>query len=92
MSSHKVVAGRSYIFYADRLDYEHRDLNGRVGVVVNFYGCPKANTMGHAYFQVEGERFRLVSTNSLYGFSDRQLVIDALKADAGTDYSLSEVN
>lgn len=78
--NHKVRVGTSYIFYANLL--EHRDLNGRVGTVVEFYGAPKANTVRHAYFQVKGERFRLVSTNSLYKMSERQLVIDALKADA----------
>ena len=79
--SHKVRVGTSYIFYANLLDYKHRDLNGRVGTVVGFYGTPKAYTMGHAYFQVEGERFRLVSTNSLYKMSGRQLVIDAIRQD-----------
>ncbi len=79
--SHKVRVGTSYIFYANLLDYEHRDLNGRVGTVVEFHGAPKANTMGHAYFQVEGERFRLVSTNSLYKMSERRLVIEAIRRD-----------
>lgn len=82
MATHKVKAGTKYIFYANLLDFEHRDLNGRVGVVINLHGCPPANTMGHAYFQVEGENFRLVSCNSLYKMSERQLVIDALIQDA----------
>ena len=80
MATHKVRVGQTYLFYANLLDFEHRDLNGRVGVVINKYGCPPANTMGHAYFQVDDD-FRLVSTNSLYKFAERQLVIDAIKAD-----------
>lgn len=81
MKSRRVTVGREYIFYANPLDFEHRDLNGRVGRVINLHSTPAANTMGHAYFQVDGERFRLVSTNSLYKMSDRQLVIDAIQAD-----------
>ena len=57
MATHKVRAGTKYIFYANLLDFEHRDLNGRVGVVINLHGCPPANTMGHAYFQVDGDEF-----------------------------------
>ena len=88
MATNKVRANSSYIFYANLLDFEHRALNGRFGTVVNVYGCPKANTMGHCYFEVSSDRYPsgierfLVSTNSLYKFSERQLVIDALAADA----------
>ena len=88
--SHKVRVGTSYIFYANLLDYEHRDLNGRVGTVVNLHGAPPANTMGHCYFQVEGERFRLVSTNSLYKMSEKQLVIDAIREKIADEQALTD--
>ena len=85
MATHKVSVGRSYLFYANLLDYEHKAHNGRQGVVINLHGCPPANTMGHCYVQFgeagSGERPLLVSTNSLYSMSDKQLVIDAIKAD-----------
>jgi hypothetical protein len=88
MATHKVRVGTEYIFYANLLDYEHRHLNGRVLRVVNCHGCPPANTMGHAYVEYASDRYpsgverALVSTNSLYTFADKQLVLDALKKDA----------
>ena len=87
----RVRVGSKYIFYANLLDCEHRDLNGLVGTVVNLHGCPPANTMGHCYFQVDGERFRLVSTNSLYKLSERQIVITAMNGDIARE-KLHEVN
>ena len=80
VATHKVRVGTQYIFYANPLDYTHRDLNGLVGTVVNLPGCPPANTMGHCYFQVDGSA-RLVSTNSLYKLSERQIVIMAMNGD-----------
>jgi hypothetical protein len=85
MATHKVRVGTQYLFYANLLDREYREHNGRQGVVINLHGCPPPNTMGHAYVQFgeagSGERPYLVSTNSLYKLADKQLVIDAIKAD-----------
>ncbi len=41
--------------------------NGTLVKVINKYGCPKANTMGHAYIEnaKTQEFYGLVSTNSL---------------------------
>lgn len=85
MTTRKVRVGTRYLFYANRLDYEPKAHNGRQGFVVNLHGCPPANTMGHCYIQFgeagSGERPYLVSTNSLYKFSERHLVAEAIRAD-----------
>jgi len=80
----KVRAGSEYIYYPNLLD----KIDGRTGLVpgdivtvVNLPGCPRANTMGHAHVNHSGKFAGLVSTNSLHKLSDRQLVIDAIKAD-----------
>jgi hypothetical protein len=80
----KVRANSEYIFYPNHLDrFDARtDLKaGDIVRVVNLPGCPKANTMQHAHVQLNGQLAGLVHTNSLYGFADKQLVIDALKRD-----------
>lgn len=87
MTNRKVRAGATYIYYPVFLDRNRpaqyrRLVPGDVVTVVNLPGCPKANTMGHAHVQLGGEFAGLVCTNSLYPFSDRQLVIDAMKRDA----------
>lgn len=84
MANHKVVAGREYIYYPvflDRFDGRTSLVAGDIVRVVNLPGCPKANTMGHAHVELNGHFAGLVCTNSLYSFADRQLVIDAIKAD-----------
>lgn len=85
MENRKVRVGSTYIFYPVLLDRLHPPYNlvpGDIVQVVNLPGCPKANTMGHAHVAVAGKFGGLVCTNSLYPMADRQLVIDALKADA----------
>lgn len=87
----KVTVNRQYIFYANLLDFEHRQHNGRQGRVINLHGCPPANTMGHAHVQFgeagSGERPILVSTNSLYTLAERQIVIDAIRKDIAREVS-----
>lgn len=82
----KVKANSKYIFYPngyDKVRPAHQGIvPGSIVKVVNLPGCPSANTMGHAHVEVDGKFMGLVSTNSLYGFEDKQLVIDALKRDA----------
>jgi hypothetical protein len=80
----RVRVNQEYIFYPNLLD----KVDGRTGIVPgtivkvkNYYGCPPANTMNHCYVEVDGEFGGLVHVNSLYTFADRQLVIDAIKAD-----------
>ena len=80
----KVRANTEYIFYPnlmDRVDPRVRLVPGMIVRVVNLHGCPKANTMGHAHVEFDGHFAGLVSTNSLYALADRQLVVDAIKAD-----------
>ena len=84
--TNKVRVGSEYIFYPnmlDKIDGRTRITPGAIVKVVNMPGCPPANTMGHCYVanRVTGEFLGMVSTNSLYKFADRQLVIDAIKAD-----------
>ena len=39
---------------------------GTIVRVINLYGCPKANTMGHCYIEhIGGQFIQLVCTNSL---------------------------
>lgn len=82
----KVRANSQYLYYPvliDRIRPAHPIalVPGDVVTVVNLHGCPKTNTLGHAYVQLNGEFAGLVSTNSLYSFADKQLVIDAIKRD-----------
>jgi hypothetical protein len=80
----KVRVGTDYIYYPNLLDR----IDGRTGLVPgdivrveNFPGCPPANTMGHAHVTRNHQMVGLVHTNSLYKLSDRQTVINAIKAD-----------
>lgn len=82
----RVTANKEYIYYPNMMDRfrpaHHITLvPGDVVRVVNLPGCPKANTMGHAHVELNGQFAGLVHTNSLHSLSDRQLVIDALKRD-----------
>ncbi len=67
----KVKAGNVYIYHPNLLDR----IDGRTGLrsgdavrVVNLYGCPKANTMGHCHVEEvnNGELIGLVHCNSLH--------------------------
>lgn len=69
----KVRVGSTYRFEAngsdifDRRDYTPAD--GTIVKVVNRFGCPKANTMGHCYVDgIDGTRYGLVSASSLTPF------------------------
>ena len=80
----KVIAGKEYIYYPnlmDRVDGRTNLIPGDIVTIVNLPGCPRANTMGHAHVSLDSKFVGLVSTNSLHKLSDRQLVIDAIKAD-----------
>lgn len=92
----RVRANTEYIYYPVLMDRirpaHHIQLKpGDIVRVVNLHGCPPANTMGHAHVQLNGEFAGLVHTNSLYSFADRQLVIDAIKADMKTLKAKQEV-
>ena len=70
--ANKVQAGRKYVYRPVGLDvWDSRIYGGLVKAgdyvkVVNFYGCPKANTMGHCYIQtMDGKFAGLVLTDSL---------------------------
>ena len=74
MANKRVVVNRSYYYVPVLLDRIHppiavgmgRLAEGDVVRVVNLPGCPKANTMGHAHFDVNGGEFGgLCCTNSL---------------------------
>lgn len=82
----KVRVGTEYIYYPnllDRIDGRTSLVPGDIVRVINLPGAPKANTMGHCYVgnRADGHFIGMVHTNSLHSMSDRQLVIDALKAD-----------
>jgi hypothetical protein len=81
----KVQVNRNYIYYPnllDRIDARTNLLPGTVVRVVNFHGCPRANTMNHAHVADKNGIFiGLVHTNSLHAMSDAPLVIDAIKRD-----------
>jgi len=84
----KVQANREYIYYPnmlDRIDGRTKLVPGSIVRVVNLPGCPRANTMGHAHVEYNGQFAGLVHTNSLHSLSDRQLVIDAIKRDLRQD-------
>ena len=49
----------------DIYDPASRAKRGELVKVVNQYGCPPANTMGHCYIAVAGQFAGLVLTNSL---------------------------
>jgi hypothetical protein len=65
----KVTVGRKYVYNPVGMDVYDActDLiKGDVVRVVNKYGCPKANTMGHCYVnRMDGSFAGLVLTNSL---------------------------
>ena len=68
--TNKVRVGSWYRFQAVGLDVYspcHQGLkNGQVVKVIDKYGCPPANTMGHFYVETEDGQFMgLVSTGSL---------------------------
>ncbi len=80
----KVQAGREYIFYPnllDRIDGRTKLVPGDIVTVVNLFGCPRANTMGHAHVEHSGHFAGLVHTNSLHSLSDAKLVADAIRKD-----------
>jgi len=82
----KVRANSNYIYYPNMMDrfrpaHHIALVPGDIVTVVNLPGCPKANTMGHAHVQLNGEFAGLVSTNSLYSHTDAPLVIAAIKTD-----------
>lgn len=80
----KVRVGTDYIYYPnamDRIDGRTSLMPGEVVRVVNLPGCPKANTMGHCHVYKNGSFAGLVHTNSLYQMCEKQIVIDAIKAD-----------
>ncbi len=70
----RVIAGHTYHYVPVMLDKLHPPLAvglghlqfGDIVRVVNLPGCPRANTMGHAHFDVNGGGFGgLCCTNSL---------------------------
>lgn len=68
----KVKVGKTYRFSPVPLDKLHPSVPGLLAdgdlvVVVNQFGCPPANTMGHCYVEKlqTGEFAGLVCTNSL---------------------------
>ena len=73
MACKRVRVGSSYHYVPAMIDKLHppiavglgRMTIGDVVKVVNLPGCPKANTMGHAHFDVRGEFGGLCCTNSL---------------------------
>lgn len=80
----KVQVGTDYIYYPnmlDRCDSRTTLVAGDIVRVENFTGCPPANTMSHAHVTLNHHMVGLVHTNSLHALADRQLVIDAIKAD-----------
>lgn len=80
----RVKANSEYIYYPnalDRIDGRTSLMAGDIVVVVNLPGCPKANTMKHCHVYKNGSFAGLVSTNSLYQMCEKQIVIDAIKAD-----------
>jgi hypothetical protein len=67
----KVKAGSVYIYHPnllDRIDGRTNLKSGDAVRVVNLYGCPKANTMGHCHVEDvdTGAFIGLVHTNSLH--------------------------
>ena len=68
--TNKVRVGQTYIYSPNMLD----KIDGRTNLqdgenvrVVNLYGCPRANTMGHCYVdRLDGTWGGLVHCNSLH--------------------------
>lgn len=84
MATHKVRAGSEYIYYPnllDRCDGRTGLVPGSIVEVIHPFGCPAPNTMNHAHVAFEGQFIGMVHVNSLHSLKDRQLVIDAMKAD-----------
>ena len=80
----KVQANRSYIYYPnllDRIDGRTSLIPGDIVTVVNLFGCPRANTMGHAHVQKNGQFAGLVHTNSLHSLKDAALVAARIRED-----------
>lgn len=65
----KVITGHKYTFHPVPLDRINpfTDLqDGEIVRVVNKFGCPPANTMGHCFVErLDGKFCGLVCTNSL---------------------------
>lgn len=83
----KVRVNSKYVYHAnflDRVDTRTDLKDGELVRVVNVYGCPKANVMGHAYVVRVSEendpaaRVGLVHTNSLHTKAD---YIEYLKSE-----------
>jgi hypothetical protein len=74
MPNNRVRVNSKYIYHANLLDRcdGRTDLqDGDIVKVVNRYGCPKANTMGHCYVEYDrgdeaGLQLGLVHCNSLH--------------------------
>lgn len=72
----KVKVNSLYIYHANLLDATDGRTNlqnGELVKVVNMHGCPKANTMGHAYVVRADDPSTfvgLVHTNSLHTKAD----------------------
>jgi len=74
--TNKVRVNSLYVYHAnllDRTDGRTNLKNGELVKVVNMYGCPKANTMGHCYVVRKGDVdtfVGLVHCNSLHTIPD----------------------
>lgn len=67
----KVKVGKFYKYEAcgwDIFDAKTTLQNGDIVQVVNKFGCPPANTMGHCYVNKDGQFMGLVATGSLTAF------------------------
>ena len=84
---------RFRIDYLGRKDGRTNLQDGQMVRVVNLYGCPKANTMGHCHVQDMNGRFAgLVHCNSLHTITDWKafLASKGIQPDANktlADYS-----
>ena len=72
-----------YVYHPNLLDMVDARTNLKSGDmvrVINLYGCPPANTMGHCYVSdvTTGEFIGMVSTNSLH---TKQEYIEYLKRE-----------
>jgi hypothetical protein len=68
--TNKVRVGQTYIYspkLLDKIDGRTNLQDGETVRVVNIYGCPRANTMGHCYVnRLDGTWGGLVHCNSLH--------------------------
>jgi hypothetical protein len=69
MATRKVRVGQVFIYnpvLIDKINPPYNVAFGDVVRVINKYGCPPANTMGHRYVEhLDGQFAGLVATNSL---------------------------